>query len=194
MMFTFAAGLIALLFNLEARVQESPAQKTNISDEELTVVSQTRQQKVKEDKMIKNGSVVSFEYTISDENGKFIESNRGKEPVTYTHGQQQIIPGLEKKLSGMKINEEKNVRLPPEEAFGPVDAKGFQEVPKDNFPAEDLKVGTTVQVRGRQGEDLDLRVHEIKEESVVLDLNHPLAGKTLNFGVKVLDIQPGESE
>ena len=144
--------------------------------------------------MIKNGSVVSFEYTIFDENGKVIDSSRGKEPVTYTHGQQQIIPGLEKKLSGMEINEEKNVRLSPDEAFGPVDPNGFQEVPKDNIPAEDLKVGTTVQVRGRQGEDLDLRVHEIKEESVVLDLNHPLAGKTLNFGVKVLDIQPGESE
>lgn len=144
--------------------------------------------------MIKNGSVVSFEYTISDENGMFIESNRGKEPVTYTHGQQEIIPGLEKNLSGMEINEEKNVRLPPEEAFGPVDASGFREVPKDNIPAEDLKVGTTLQVRGRRGEDLDLRVHEIKEQTVVLDFNHPLAGKTLNFGVKVLDIQPGKSE
>lgn len=64
---------------------------------------------------------------------------------------------------------------------------------QDNIPAEDLKVGTTIQVRGRQGEDLDLRVHEIKKETVVLDLNHPLAGKTLNFGIKVLDIQPGES-
>jgi FKBP-type peptidyl-prolyl cis-trans isomerase 2 len=111
--------------------------------------------------MIKNGSVVSFEYTISDENGKFIESNRGKEPVTYTHGQQQIIPGLEKKLSGMEINEEKKIRLPPEEAFGPVDPNGFQEVPKDNIPAEDLKVGTTIQVRGQRGDDLELHVHWI---------------------------------
>lgn len=144
--------------------------------------------------MIKNGSVVSFEYTISDDNGKVIDSSRGREPVTYTHGQQQIIPGLERNLSGMEINEEKNVRLPPEEAFGPVDPDGFQEVPKANIPVEDLKVGTTVQVRGQQGEDLDLRVHEIKKETVVLDLNHPLAGKTLNFGVKVLDIQPGEAE
>ena len=64
---------------------------------------------------------------------------------------------------------------------------------QDNIPAEELEVGTTIQVRGRQGEKLDLRVHEIKKETVVLDLNHPLAGKTLNFGIKVLDIQPGES-
>lgn len=78
--------------------------------------------------------------------------------------------------------------------LGPVDPDGFQEVPRDNIPVEDLKVGTCIQVRGQQGEDLDLRVHEIKKETVVLDLNHPLAGKTLNFGVKVLDIQPGEAE
>jgi FKBP-type peptidyl-prolyl cis-trans isomerase (trigger factor) len=134
MMFTFAAGLIAQLFNLEARAQESSAQETNISDEELKVVTQTRQQKVKEDKMIKNGSVVSFEYTISDENGKFIESNRGKEPVTYTHGQQQIIPGLEKKLSGMKINEEKNVRLPPKKRLGLSMPTDSRKCPRTTFP------------------------------------------------------------
>jgi len=104
MMFTLAAGLIALLFNPEARAPRI----TRAEDSGKTI------------KLIKNGSVVSFEYTIFDENGKVIDSSRGKEPLTYTHGQQQIIPGLEKKLSGMEINEEKNVRLPPEEAFGPV--------------------------------------------------------------------------
>ena len=144
--------------------------------------------------MIKNGSVVSFEYVLSDENGKLIESTKGKESVIYTHGQQQIAPALEKELSGMEVNEEKNIRLLPEEAFGPVDPNGFKEVSKKDIPAEDLKVGTTLHVRGRSGEELDLRIHEIKEETVVLDLNHPLAGKTLNFAIKVLNIQPGSSE
>jgi FKBP-type peptidyl-prolyl cis-trans isomerase 2 len=141
--------------------------------------------------MIKNGSVVSFEYTLCDENGKVIESTKRKEPMTYTHGQRQIIPALEKGLSEMEINEEKSIRLPPEEAYGPVDPNGFTEVPKEDVPAEELKVGTTFQVRGPRGEELDLRVHEIKQDTVVLDLNHPLAGKTLIFDVKVLDIQPG---
>jgi FKBP-type peptidyl-prolyl cis-trans isomerase SlyD len=143
--------------------------------------------------MIKNGSVVSFEYSVCDENGKVIESTKRKEPVTYTHGQREIIPALEKGLSEMEINEEKHIRLAPEEAYGPVDPKGFAEVSKKDIPAEQLKVGTTLHVRGREGEDLDLRVHEIKQDTVVLDLNHPLAGKTLIFDVKVLDIQPGES-
>lgn len=144
--------------------------------------------------MIKNGSVVSFEYTLLDENGKLIESNRGEDPVTYTHGQHQIIPGLENGLSGMDMNQEKNIRVQPEEAYGPVDPKGFKEVAKTEIPAQGLKVGTMLHARGPRGEDFSVRVHEIKEETVILDLNHPLAGKTLNFDVKVLNVQPGEAE
>ncbi|MGH7844080.1 MAG: FKBP-type peptidyl-prolyl cis-trans isomerase [Candidatus Binatia bacterium] len=144
--------------------------------------------------MIKNGSVVSFEYTLSDEKGKLIESNKGEEPVTYTHGQHQIIPGLEKGLSGMDMNQEKNIRVQPEEAYGPVDPKGFKEVAKTEIPAQGLKIGTMLHARGPKGEDFSVRVHEIKEETVILDLNHPLAGKALNFEVKVLNVQPGEAE
>jgi FKBP-type peptidyl-prolyl cis-trans isomerase SlyD len=144
--------------------------------------------------MIKSGAVVSFEYTLSDENGKVIESNKGEEPVTYTHGQHQIIPGLEKGLSGMDMNQEKNIRVQPEEAYGPVDPKGFKEVAKTEIPAQGLKVGTMLHARGPKGEDFSVRVHEIKEESVILDLNHPLAGKTLSFDIKVLNIQAGEAE
>jgi FKBP-type peptidyl-prolyl cis-trans isomerase SlyD len=144
--------------------------------------------------MIKSGAVVSFEYTLSDENGKVIESNKGEEPVTYTHGQHQIIPGLEKGLSGMDMNQEKNIRVQPEEAYGPVDPKGFKEVAKTEIPAQGLKVGTMLHARGPKGEDFSVRVHEIKEETVILDLNHPLAGKTLSFDIKVLNIQAGEAE
>jgi FKBP-type peptidyl-prolyl cis-trans isomerase SlyD len=148
--------------------------------------------------MIKNGSVVSFEYMVSDENEKVLESTKGLEPVTYTQGQQEIIPALEKEISEMDINEEKNISIPPEEAYGTVDPEGFKEVPKDEIPAQKLTVGATVDVCERDGEDLEilsearsrLRVREIKEETVVLDLNHPLAGKTLNFRVRVLDVRP----
>jgi FKBP-type peptidyl-prolyl cis-trans isomerase SlyD len=144
--------------------------------------------------MIKSGSVVSFEYTVSEENGSIIESSKGEEAVTYVHGQHQIIPGLEKGLSSMQINEEKNIRVQPDDGYGPVDPEGFKEIPKSQIPVEGLKVGTTLRARGARGEDVSLRVHEIKNQTVVLDLNHPLAGKTLNFAVKVLNIQPGGAE
>ena len=142
--------------------------------------------------MIKKGSVVSFEYTVSDETGEVLESNKGKEPVTYTHGQHEIIPGLEKGISGMEVNEEKNIRVQPEEAYGPVDPEGFKEVPKTDIPAAALKSGTALGARGPKGEDLVIHVRDVKEETVILDFNHPLAGKTLNFDVKVLDIAPVE--
>jgi FKBP-type peptidyl-prolyl cis-trans isomerase SlyD len=155
-------------------------------------VAQTKNER-EEIKMIRDGSVVRFEYTLSGDNGEVIESNKGKDPVTYTHGQHEVIPGLEKGLSGMKVNEEKSIRVQPEEAYGPVDAKAFKEVPKTEIPAAALEVGTPLSARGSEGEDLIIRVREVKQKTVILDFNHPLAGKTLNFDVKVLAIQPGES-
>lgn len=140
--------------------------------------------------MITKGSLVSFEYTVSDDNGDIIESNKGQSPITYTHGQHEIIPGLEKGLSGMEVNEEKSIRVQPEEAYGPVDPKGFKEVPKTEIPAEGLAVGATLTARDTKGESHVIRVCEVKDATVVLDFNHPLAGKTLDFSVKVLGIQP----
>jgi FKBP-type peptidyl-prolyl cis-trans isomerase SlyD len=143
--------------------------------------------------MISDGSVVRFEYTLLDEEGEVIQSNKGKDPVTYTHGQHEVLAGLEEGLSGMEVNEEKSIRLQPEKAYGPIDAKAFKEVPKTDVPAAALEVGTPLSARGPKGEDLIMRVHEVKQKTVILDFNHPLAGKTLNFDVKVLAIQPGES-
>jgi FKBP-type peptidyl-prolyl cis-trans isomerase SlyD len=144
--------------------------------------------------MIKDGSVVSFEYTLTDDTGNVIESNQGEEPVTYTHGTHEIIPGLEKGFLGMATDEQKSIRVQPEEGYGPVDPESFKEVPKSDVPAEGLEVGTTLHARGQNGEDFPVRVHEITEETVILDFNHPLAGKTLNFDVKVLSIEPGEQD
>lgn len=139
--------------------------------------------------MITKGSVVRFEYTVSDEKGEVLQSNKGKEPVTYTHGKQEIIPGLEKGLSEMSVNEEKSIRVKPEEGYGQVDPKGFKEIPKSELPVNDPQVGTPLTARGPQGEDVLIHIHEVKDETVILDFNHPLAGKTLNFDVKVVDIE-----
>ena len=143
--------------------------------------------------MIKDGSRVSFEYTVSDETGNVIDSNKGEQPVTYTQGQQQIISSLEQGLSGMAVDEEKSIRLKPEEAYGPINPEGFKEVPKSEIPAAGQTVGAVLSARGTTGEDVVIRVSEVKDDTVVLDFNHPLAGKTLKFDVKVVDIQPSES-
>lgn len=147
-------------------------------------------EKSKGSNVVKDGSVVSLEYTLSGEDGKLIESNKGKPPIKFTQGSHQIVPGLEKGVAGMKVGEEKRVKVTPEEGYGPVNPQGFQEFPKDKIPSEGLKVGTVLVAKGPQGEQIPVRVHEIKEKTVVVDLNHPMAGKTLVFDVKVLDVQP----
>jgi FKBP-type peptidyl-prolyl cis-trans isomerase SlyD len=147
-------------------------------------------EKAKQENVVKEGSVVSLQYSLSEENGDLIESNKGKDPLKYTHGTKQIIPGLEKELTGMKIGGEKRVKVKPEDAYGLVNSKAFQEVPKEQIPANGMKVGATLAAKGPQGQEIPVRIHEIKENTVVLDLNHPMAGKTLLFDIKILDIQP----
>jgi FKBP-type peptidyl-prolyl cis-trans isomerase 2 len=138
------------------------------------------------------GAVVSFEYTLTDQNGAVLDSSKGKAPMTYTQGNGQIIPGLESQLVGMKLNEEKKITVKPEDAYGPVNPQAFQEVPKDKLPPDALKVGAILMASGPQVQGLPVRVHEIRENTVIIDLNHPLAGKTLIFDVKVVDIKtPG---
>lgn len=146
--------------------------------------------KVKQENVVKDGSVVSLQYSLSEENGSLIESNKGKDPLKYTHGSKQIVPGLEKELTGMKVGGEKRVKVSPEDAYGLVNPKAFQEVPKEQIPANGMKVGATLAAKGPHGQEIPVRIHEIKEKTVVLDLNHPMAGKTLLFDIKILDIQP----
>lgn len=143
----------------------------------------------KNNAVIKDGMLVSLQYTLSGEDGKMIESNQGKEPLRYVQGQHNMIPGLERELTGMKVGEEKHVVVKPEDGYGLVDPRAVQEVSKDRVPPEGQKVGAILTARSPQGMPIPVRVKEVKEKTVVLDFNHPLAGKTLVFDVKVLDIQ-----
>jgi FKBP-type peptidyl-prolyl cis-trans isomerase SlyD len=139
---------------------------------------------------IEDGATVQLEYTLSDDAGKLLDTNKGQEPLTYMQGGQQIIAGLERQLAGMQIGQAKKVVLKPEEAFGPVDPAAQTEVPKDALPPDALVVGTQLMARNASGEGRPVIVKEIKEKTVVVDLNHPLAGKTLVFDVKVLRVEP----
>ena len=139
---------------------------------------------------IENGSKVQLEYTLADDSGKVLDSNKGGEPLTFTQGRQEIITGLEQALDGMRAGEEKKVTLKPAEAYGEVDPAAITEVPKEQIPADALKVGTELVAQNQSGERRTVRIKEIKEDSVIIDLNHPLAGKTLVFNVKVLGVEP----
>jgi FKBP-type peptidyl-prolyl cis-trans isomerase 2 len=141
---------------------------------------------------ISDGKTVSLEYTLTLDNQEVLDTNVGGDPLVFTQGSRQIIPGLESALSGMKAGESKKVTVDPKEGYGEVDQRGFQEVPIDQIPPEARQVGAQLQGQDPEGRIVRPMVKEVKEEVVVLDFNHPLAGKTLHFDVKVLDVQEGE--
>jgi FKBP-type peptidyl-prolyl cis-trans isomerase SlyD len=138
---------------------------------------------------VQNGSTVSLEYTLKNEGGEVLDTNKGGNPLVFVHGQQQIIPGLERELVGMRPGEEKKVVVKPADGYGEAVPGAQQEVPKDAIPKEGLKVGSTLTARSGSGETRPVVVKEIKDKTVVLDFNHPLAGKTLYFDVKVLGVK-----
>jgi len=147
-------------------------------------------EKSKDNRVVKDGLMVSLEYTLKSPEGQVLESSKGKEPLKYIHGQKMMIPGLEKELAGMKVGGEKHVTVKPEDGYGKVDPNAVQEVPKDKIPPNALKVGAVLAARSPEGMVVPMTVREIKEKTVVMDMNHPMAGKTLVFDVKVVDIQP----
>ena len=139
--------------------------------------------------VVQDGMLVSLQYTLRGEDGQLIESNQGKEPLGYVQGRHMVIPGLEKELTGMKVGQEKHIVVQPEEAYGPVNPNAIQEVPKDKVPVQGQHVGAVLTATTPQGMPIPVRVKEVKENTVVLDFNHPMAGKTLVFDIKVLNIQ-----
>lgn len=138
--------------------------------------------------MIEAGSTVSIEYTLTLDDGTVADSNVGGDPLTYSHGKGEILPALEQKLEGMATDETKRVRLGPEEGYGQVNPELFREVPEASVPEDARVVGQVLYGEGPDGKPFQVRVHELREESVVLDLNHPLAGQRLNFDVRIVSV------
>lgn len=137
---------------------------------------------------IADGRIVTLEYTISDDAGKTIDSSEGKKPMVYTQGSDGVPPALQKALIGLHTGDEKEVKLAPKDAFGEIDPKATVEVPKEKIPAEGQVVGAFLSAQAPDGRASTIRVQELKEKTIVLDTNHPLAGKTLVFKVKVASV------
>ena len=143
---------------------------------------------------ISTGTQVSLEYTLKLEDKTVLESNVGHEPMTYTQGAHEIVPGLEKALEGLTIGDTKEVEVKPADGYGEVDPKALQEIEKSQIPESAWKVGAELEAKSPDGQSMFPRVTEVKGETIVLDFNHPLAGKTLLFEITVLDIKPGSKD
>ncbi|MBN1934946.1 MAG: peptidylprolyl isomerase [Anaerolineae bacterium] len=144
---------------------------------------------------VTNDLIVSMAYTLRLDNGQIVDSSEGRGPLEFLHGRGQIIPGLEKALTGMVVGDEKDVSVPPAEAYGEIDPNAFQVVPSSTFPSEmKLQVGQTLQMSNQSGRVFPATVVEIRPQGVLLNFNHPLAGETLNFQVKIAALRVATDE
>lgn len=140
-------------------------------------------------KVVSDGAKVSIEYTLKLDDGTTADTNLGREPLVYEQGKGQVLPALEKQLAGMKVNDSRKVTLSPEEGYGAVNPEAFHTVPASQVPEEARKPGVVLIAEDGSGHRQQVRVHEVKGDEIVMDMNHPLAGKRLHFDVKVVGIQ-----
>lgn len=144
---------------------------------------------------IEKGSVVAIDYSLHLGDGKVIDASAPDDPLTYLHGEGQIVPGLEQALVGLAPGDARQVVVSPEEGYGPHDPQAVQEVPRTAFPKEIRpEVGMELMAQGPGGEPVPFVVRDVKLETVVVDMNHPLAGKTLHFDVTIREIRAATAE
>lgn len=135
------------------------------------------------------GQTVKVHYTGTLEDGTQFDSSAGREPLEFTLGAGQVIPGFEQALAEMAVGETKTVQIPPEQAYGEHQPELVQQVDRGHIPAEiELAVGVQLQAQGPEGQVFRLVVTELAESSVTLDGNHPLAGKALTFELELVEI------
>ena len=147
-----------------------------------------------EELKVKDGHVVSMEYTLKVD-GEVADTSEGREPLEFVHGAGNIIPGLEREMTGMAIGESKEVVVPPADGYGEEDEKAFMDVPREQFPEEiPMKVGTELQVQNQAGQPMYARIDMVGDKNVRLNFNHPLAGKELHFAVKVVGVRDATDE
>ncbi|SEP71804.1 FKBP-type peptidyl-prolyl cis-trans isomerase [Thalassovita taeanensis] len=138
---------------------------------------------------VKSGDTVRIHYTGTLADGSTFDSSEGRDPLEFTVGSGQIIPGLDVALPGMGVGDKKVVEVPADQAYGETDPAAVQAVPRGEIPAEiPLDLGTQLQVQTPQGQVMAVTVIEVTETEVTLDANHPLAGKDLTFAIELVSV------
>lgn len=139
--------------------------------------------------------VVSLKYTLTVD-GEVVDSADENEPIQFIQGFGQIIPGLERELYSMTVGQSKKVVVSPEDGYGDLDSEAVMEIPRAEMPEDiPLEVGIELDIINEDDEEMTAVIKEVKDDVVVLDFNHPLAGKKLEFDITVVDLrQPTEEE
>ena len=139
---------------------------------------------------IANGHVVTLHYRLTLDDGSIADESFGGEPLVYLHGSNNIVPGLERQLTGKQPGDKCEVAVAANEGYGEYDPAADQTVPKTAFPAgTTLEPGTPFQARGRDGRPVTVWVRAVKDDNVVVSTNHPMAGQALNFSIEILSVR-----
>jgi FKBP-type peptidyl-prolyl cis-trans isomerase SlyD len=140
--------------------------------------------------------VVSLDYVLQLDDGQEIDRSAAGEPLQYLHGHHQIISGLERALNGMKVDDEKQVVIAPADGYGERDPEQVRVVPRSMFPADlEIAEGEMLHLRDSQSDHVfETQVLEVHPTEVVLDFNHPLAGETLHFAVRIAGLRRATAE
>ena len=140
----------------------------------------------------KKGDKVKVHYHGKLTSGETFDSSAGREPLEFEVGSGSVIKGFDEGVKGMQVGEKKTINIPVEEAYGPRNNEMLIEFPKDRFP-NDMKIeqGMQLMMSDSSGQNIPVIVTEIKENSVILDANHPLAGEELVFDIELVEIVGG---
>ena len=145
--------------------------------------------------LVATGKVVSFHYTLRSDAGEVIDSSDGQGPLVYMHGAGNIVPGLEEALEGKTIGDSLNVSIKAADGYGEKQGPGPQPVPRGAFPeGMPIERGMQFAVEGPDGSPIPVWVTSADDESVHIDINHPLAGETLHFAVAIVEVRDATDE
>lgn len=145
--------------------------------------------------MIKEGKVVDLRYLLKSSEGEVLDQADPEDPFTYLHGSQQIVPGLETALEGLKVGDKKQVVVSPEDGYGVLNPELKMTVNRSQFPKNvELEEGMQFQAQSKDGQVVIFTVESVSDNQVHVDGNHPLAGQTLHFDVEVLAIRDATAE
>lgn len=140
---------------------------------------------------IEDGMVVTIDFTLTLDDGQVADTTQGDMPLRFLAGSGQLLPGLEDALMGLQVGDEREITLAPADGYGEWDEDALEEIERSEFPEDmELEEGLPIEITDSEGETYEASVHELRDDVVVLDYNHPLAGETLQFHVKILDIRP----
>ena len=138
---------------------------------------------------VKSGDTVNIHYTGTLDDGTQFDSSAGRDPLSFTVGAGQVIPGFDAAVTGMTVGQKKTVTIPADQAYGEPDPRAVQAIPRENIPAEiPLELGLMLQAQGPDGQPIPVTVVGITDDDVTLDATHRLAGKDLTFALELVSI------